>query len=101
MTGRRSIASRSDVPVDAFWSITVYTVDGFFKPNELNAYSINSVTGKQAGDGATTIQLGDCSKETPNCLPVTKGWNYMVRLYRPRQEILNGTWSFPVAESVR
>jgi hypothetical protein len=22
------------------------------------------------------------------------GWNYMVRLYRPRAEILNGTWDF-------
>jgi hypothetical protein len=24
-----------------------------------------------------------------------KGWNYTVRLYRPRDEILNGTWKFP------
>jgi len=23
------------------------------------------------------------------------GWNYTVRLYRPRAEILNGTWKFP------
>ena len=22
------------------------------------------------------------------------GWNYMVRLYRPRKEILDGTWKF-------
>ena len=90
-----------DVPVDAFWSVTVYTADGFFKPNELNAYSINSVTGKKGADGAVTIQFGGCSKGTPNCLPVTEGWNYMVRLYRPRQEILNGTWSFPVAAPVQ
>ena len=48
-----------------------------------------------------TIQFGDCTRETPNCLPVTPGWNYMVRLYRPRQEILNGTWSFPVAEPIQ
>jgi hypothetical protein len=27
-----------------------------------------------------------------------KGWNYMVRLYRPRPEILNGTWKFPEAQ---
>jgi hypothetical protein len=26
-----------------------------------------------------------------------KGWNYTVRLYRPRIEILNGTWKFPEA----
>jgi hypothetical protein len=25
------------------------------------------------------------------------GWNYMVRLYRPRAEILNGSWKFPDA----
>jgi hypothetical protein len=23
------------------------------------------------------------------------GWNYTVRLYRPRAEILNGQWTFP------
>jgi hypothetical protein len=27
-------------------------------------------------------------------------WNYMVRLYRPRAEILNGTWKFPEAQPV-
>lgn len=90
--------SVKDVPVDEFWSVTVYTKDGFFKPNDLNAYSINSITGKKGADGSITIQFGDCTKETPNCLPVTEGWNYMVRLYRPRPEILDGTWSFPVAE---
>jgi hypothetical protein len=26
------------------------------------------------------------------------GWNYMVRLYRPRTEILNGKWTFPQAQ---
>jgi hypothetical protein len=26
------------------------------------------------------------------------GWNYMVRLYRPRPEILDGTWKFPEAQ---
>jgi hypothetical protein len=26
------------------------------------------------------------------------GWNYMVRLYRPRAEVLDGTWKFPEAQ---
>ena len=90
-----------DVPVDAFWSVTVYTAEGFFNPNPLHAYSINSVTGKKGADGVITIQFGDCAKDTPNCLPVTNGWNYMVRLYRPREEILNGTWSFAVPEPIQ
>lgn len=90
-----------DVPVDEFWSVTAYTADGYFAPNELNAYSINSVTGRKGADGSITIQFGDCTRDTPNCLPVTNGWNYMVRLYRPRQEILDGRWSFPVAEPIK
>lgn len=44
-----------------------------------------------------TIRLGGCDGKIPNCLPITKGWNYMVRLYRPRPEILDGTWKFPEA----
>ncbi|MGH8173782.1 MAG: DUF1214 domain-containing protein, partial [Rhodanobacteraceae bacterium] len=78
-----------DVPVDAFWSVSAYTAEGYYKPNDLNAYSINSVTGKKADDGSITIQFGDCTKAIPNCLPVADGWNYMVRLYRPRAEILD------------
>lgn len=90
----------SEVPVDAFWSVTAYTADGYFQPNDLNAYSINSVTGRKGEDGSISIQFGGCAKDTPNCLPVTDGWNYMVRLYRPRQEILDGSWKFPVAEPI-
>jgi hypothetical protein len=29
-----------------------------------------------------------------------KDWNYTVRLYRPRPEILNGTWKFPEPQPV-
>jgi hypothetical protein len=38
-----------------------------------------------------TIHFGTCDGDTPNCLPITAGWNYIVRLYRPRKEILDGT----------
>ncbi|HVJ37735.1 MAG TPA: DUF1214 domain-containing protein [Stenotrophomonas sp.] len=86
-----------EVPVDAFWSITVYTKEGYFKPNALNAYSINSITGKHGDDGKVTVQFGDCTDTTPNCLPITPGWNYMVRLYRPQAQILDGSWTFPEA----
>jgi hypothetical protein len=34
----------------------------------------------------------------PNCLPITPGRNYMLRLYRPRPEILNGSWGFPYGD---
>jgi len=89
-----------DVPVDGFWSISVYNAEGYYQPNELNAYSINNITAKKSEDGSITVQFGCCDGTIPNCLPILKGWNYMVRLYRPRAEILNGTWTFPEAHPV-
>ena len=88
------------MPVDAFWSITVYNAEGYFQPNELNAYSINNTTAKKGEDGSVAIQFGGRDGTTPNCLPITKGWIYTVRLYRPRPEILNGAWTFPEAQPV-
>lgn len=88
-----------DVPVDAFWSVTVYNAEGYFTPNAAGAYCVNSVTGIRDADGAVTIHFGG-DVERPNHLPITPGWNYLVRLYRPRPEVLDGTWTFPTAEPV-
>jgi para-nitrobenzyl esterase len=90
-----------DVPVDGFWSISVYDAKGYFAKNELNAYSLNNLTAKPNADGSFTVRFGGCSAGTPNCLPITPGWNYTVRLYRPRQPILDGTWKFPEAQPLR
>jgi hypothetical protein len=89
-----------DVPVDGFWSITVYNAEGYLEPNHYNAYSVNNITGKKGADGSVAIQFGRCDGEIPNCLPIMKGWNYTVRLFRPRPEILDGTWEFPEAQPV-
>jgi hypothetical protein len=88
------------VPVDAFWSVTVYNAEGFFQKNQYDAYSLNSITAKKAADGSAAVQFGGCDGKIPNCLPTPPGWNYMVRLYRPRDEILNGKWKFPEAKIV-
>lgn len=84
-----------EVPVDAFWSISVYNAAGYFEPNKANAYSVNNVTAKKGPDGSVTIQFGGKDDGSANYLPITKGWNYAVRLYRPQKAILNGTWKFP------
>ena len=36
-----------------------------------------------------------------NNLPITPGWNYIVRMYQPKQEIISGAWSFPKAQSAK
>src|ERR1700733_1078274 len=84
-----------DVPVDAFWSVSVYNAEGYYEKTPYDAYPLNNLTAEKSGDGAIAIQFGGCDGKIPNCLPITKGWNYTVRLYRPRPEILNGTWKFP------
>lgn len=90
-----------DVPVDGFWSISVYNAEGYFEPNPQHAYSLNDVTAKRSADGSITIRFGAAHEGAPNTLPIMPGWNYTVRLYRPRQEVLDGTWTFPEARPVR
>ena len=89
----------SEVPVDGFWSITVYDSEGRFQKNNYDSYSLNNLTARKSADGSIAVQFGDCDGKIPNCLPTMPGWNYMVRLYRPRAEILNGTWKFPEAQA--
>ncbi len=83
------------MPVDGFWSIFLYNADGFFEPNARNAYSVNNLTATPNDDGSVTVHFGGCDDDHPNCLPIMEGWNYTVRLYRPRPGILDGSWSFP------
>lgn len=87
-----------DVPVDGFWSISLYNEQGYFEQNPFNAYSLNNITAKKAEDGSVAVQFGGCDGKIANCLPIMKGWNYIVRLYRPRAEIPNGQWTFPEAK---
>lgn len=88
-----------DVPVDGFWSVSLYNAEGYYEKNDLNAYSVNSVTAKKGDDGSVDVQFGGCDGKVANCLPIMKGWNYTVRLYRPKAEILDGSWSFPQPRS--
>jgi hypothetical protein len=85
-----------DVPVDGFWSVTVYNPEGYFEKNNLSAYSFNNITAKKASDGSITIHFGGDPSQ-PNYLPIMKGWNYTARMYRPRKEIQDGSWKFPKA----
>lgn len=88
------------VPVEAFWSVSVYNKAGFFTPNDLNAYSFNSITADKNDDGTVTIHFGG-DPNAVNYLPITDGWNYIVRCYLPGWEVIEGNWTPPAAQPVK
>ncbi|BBZ00334.1 carboxylesterase [Mycolicibacterium fallax] len=85
------------VPVDAFWSVSVYNARGFFEPNPKDLYTVNSVTGVRGDDGSVTVRfVGSAEGATqPNSIVTPEGWNYVIRLYQPRAEIREGRWAAP------
>ncbi|SDC80047.1 DUF1214 domain-containing protein [Ruegeria marina] len=97
--GSYHIEVPKDVPVKAFWSVSVYNKNGFFEKNSKGTYNINSQSGQKNADGSMTVNLGGCEDASRvNCIPLTDGWNYTVRLYRPDSSIRDGSWTFPGVE---
>ncbi|MGV2829471.1 hypothetical protein [Myxosarcina sp. GI1(2024)] len=47
-----------------------------------------------------TIDFGRGSSDEIDNLPIAPDWNYIVRLYKPRKKILDGSWVLPEAMPV-
>jgi hypothetical protein len=92
---------KSDLPpVDAFWSITLYDLEGFQVANALNRFAVSSwMPFKYNADGSLDLyfqtESPGADKEA-NWLPAPKGpFNLTMRLYAPKSEALTGKWNPP------
>lgn len=93
-----------DLPVDAFWSITVYGEDRFLAANPLGRHALGSRSGLERDtDGALTIRVGHRQPAAPasNWLPAPDAPFYLIlRLYHPQQRLLEGRYKLPSVERV-
>jgi hypothetical protein len=84
---------------NAFWSITVYGKDGFMK-SDTNIVNERNV--KLNEDGTFTVYFGSEEKcgAKPNRVDITEGWNFLMRVYRPGQSVLQRTYKLPDVKQV-
>ena len=93
-------------PVDEFWSVTIYDLEGFTVPTPTNRYTLGDRSNlKPNADGSLDIYLQSESpgaEKESNWLPTpAQPFSLHARLYSPRPAAIDGTWAMPPVERVK
>ncbi len=93
-------------PADAFWSITMYDKEGFQVANPINRFALgdrDKLTFNADGSLTIYVQAESPGKDREsNWLPAPKGeFQPTMRIYSPRQEVIDGSWSPPPFKKVQ
>ena len=90
-------------PVEAFWSLSAYTAEDLnLIPNPIDRYSVGDHAARLRtdDDGGTALYLQPHppgAERDANWLPTSpeSPWFVILRLYRPRPTVLDGSWRCP------
>ncbi len=82
----------ADVPVNAFWSVSVYDTRGNFLPGVTDGLSVSGA----GGEPASRITVSP-TRATGTWLraPEQGGFRLLMRLYWPQQQVLDNQWPYP------
>jgi len=90
-------------PANAFWSLTMYSEDGYFVDNSINRYTLGDRSKlKTNADGSVDIYIqhtAPSKDKMENWLPSPKeNFNLLLRVYWPKEEMISGKWEAPAVK---
>lgn len=102
------VTFKSPPPNDAFWSLTMYDAKTkMLITNPINRYKVGSDTPglKIDADGHFEILISEDKPRgdyAANWLPAPKGDLYVIlRVHRPQETVMSGTWSLPTITRIK
>ncbi|WP_088012041.1 DUF1254 domain-containing protein [Gottfriedia acidiceleris] len=100
------IDKKQMLPVNGFWSLSLYGPDQLFVDNPINRYSIGDRTEglKYNNDGSLDLYIQNSIPEghESNWLPAPTGnFVLVMRLYEPKQILLDGLYTMPSVQNIK